>query len=124
MIELLKNRKKELELQLGYLNNLKYSKLLYLLNSEINNLLCFYTKKQVNQMINEIFSLSISAPYFYAYCTKNIKKDEKSKILKSDKIEEVVFQKRDTKKEQKTSTSILDEDELNVIAMYSNPKKD
>ena len=31
MIELLKNRKKELELQLGYLNNLKYSKLLYLL---------------------------------------------------------------------------------------------
>lgn len=71
-------------------------------------------------MINEIFSLSISAPYFYAYCTKNIKKDEKSKILKKDKIEEVVFQKRDTKKEEILT---LDEDELSVIAMY-NTKKD
>ena len=79
MIELLKNRKKELELQLGYLNNLKYSKLLYLLNTEINNLLCFYTKKQVNQMINEIFSLSISASYFYAYCSKNLYEEEKIK---------------------------------------------
>ena len=71
MVDLLKNRKKELELQLEYLDIIKYSKLLYLLNSEINNLLCFYTKKQVNQMINETFSLCISSPYFYAYCSKN-----------------------------------------------------
>ena len=86
MVELLKNRKRELELQLGYLDNLKYSKLLCLLNSEINNLLCFYKKKQVNQMINEIFSLSISAPYFYAYCSKNLqeKKNIKEKLLEQD----------------------------------------
>ena len=70
MVDLLKNRKKELELQLEYLDIIKYSKLLYLLNTEINNLLCFYKKKQVNQMINEIFSLSISVSYFYAFCSK------------------------------------------------------
>ena len=86
MVDLLKNRKKELELQLGHLDNLKYSKLLYLLNSEINNLLCFYTKKQVNQMINETFFLSISSPYFYAYCSKNLqeKKNIKEKLLIQD----------------------------------------
>ena len=39
MVDLLKNRKKELELQLEYLDIIKYSKLLYLLNTEINNLL-------------------------------------------------------------------------------------
>lgn len=86
MVDLLKNRKKELELQLEYLDIIKYSKLLYLLNTEINNLLCFYTKKQVNQMINEIFSLSISASYFYAYCSKNLqeKKKIKEKLLEQD----------------------------------------
>ena len=81
MVDLLKNRKKELELQLEYLDIIKYSKLLYLLNTEINNLLCFYTKKQVNQMINEIFSLSISASYFYAYCSKNLQEKKNIKEI-------------------------------------------
>ncbi len=86
MVDLLKNRKEELELQLGHLNNVKYSKLLYLLNSEINNLLCFYTKKQVNQMINETFFLNISAPYFYAYCSNKLqeRKNVKEKLLEQD----------------------------------------
>ena len=30
-------------------------------------------------MINEIFSLSISASYFYAYCSKNLYEEEKIK---------------------------------------------
>lgn len=123
---ILKTRKDDIVNKVGEneFKKLQKVKLLKLMEVEIQQLFEFWSKGQVLEILNSELGFKISKTVFYDFCTKNIKKDEKSKILKSDKIEEVVFQKRDTKKEQKTSTSILDEDELNVIAMYSNPKKD
>ena len=31
-------------------------------------------------MVNEVFNINISAPLFYRFCEKNIKKDEKSEL--------------------------------------------
>lgn len=123
MEKLLQNRKKEIIVQIGEceLDKLKFSKLLKLLQNEIQALFIFYTIKQVYQMVKDVFNVNISAPLFYKFCARNIKKDEKPKTLKRDKREEGISQKRDTKKEE---VAILDDDELSAIAMFNGNKKD
>lgn len=118
---ILKTRKDDIVNKVGEneFKKLQKVKLLKLMEVEIQQLFEFWSKGQVLEILNSELGFKISKTVFYDFCTKNIKKDEKSKILKKDKIEEVVFQKRDTKKEEIVT---LDEDELSVIAMYSTKK--
>lgn len=122
----LQNRKKEIMEQIGIdgLAKLKKVKLLKLLEFEIQQLLEFWTLGQILQMINDEFKLNISKTVFYDFCKKNFKNVEKIEIKKTVKKKEAITTQKDIKEKQETSTSILDEDELNVIAMFSNPKKD
>ena len=120
-MENLQNKKKEIIQQIGEdrLKKLKFSKLLKLIIFEIEELMVYWTVRQVNQMVCEVFDVNISEPLFYRFCLKNLEKGKKSKILKRDKIEEGVSQNRDTKKEEIVT---LDEDELSAVAMFSNKK--
>ena len=125
-MENLQNKKIEIIEHIGDdgLRKLKFSKILKLLENEIQELMNYWTIKQIHKMLNEVFELNVSAPLFYKFCS-DLKKDEKLESVKIGKIKNLnISQNKDIKKEQKKLTSILDEDELNVIAMYSNPKKD
>ena len=127
MEELLQNRKKEIIEQIGEgecgLNELKFSKLLKLLENEIQALFMFYTIKQVYQMVQDVFNVNISAPLFYRFA-KTIKKDEKSKPLKRDKIEEGVSQKIDTNEDEKSFKNIDDLTDSTLDFISKNlPKK-
>jgi hypothetical protein len=100
-MENLQNRKKEIIEQIGIhgLKQLKFSKLLKLINFEIQELTNYWTLKQVHNMVNEVFDFNISAPLFYRFCQQNLnlKKDKKSEPIKKDKkIETGVSQNRDT----------------------------
>ena len=120
----LQNRKKEIMEQIGIdgLSKLKKVKLLKLLEFEIQQLLEFWTLGQILEQINNEFKLNISKTVFYDFCKKNFKNVEKIDIKKTVKKKEAITTQKDIKEKQETS--ILDEDELNVIAMFSNPKKD
>jgi hypothetical protein len=99
-MENLQNKKKEIIEQIGIdgLKQLKFSKILKLLQSEIQELMNYWTIKQIHKMVNEIFNINISSPFFYRFCQQNLKKDEKSEPIKKDKkIETGVSQNRDTK---------------------------
>ena len=117
----LQNKKNEIIHQIGEdgLKRLKFSKILKLIENEIKELMDYWIVKQIHQMVNEVFNINISAPLFYRFCEKNIKKDENLKVEKNHKIDKGVSQNRNTKKEEK---SILDPDELNAIAMYGSSK--
>ncbi|WNL16110.1 hypothetical protein [Aliarcobacter cryaerophilus] len=117
----LQNKKNEIIHQIGEdgLKRLKFSKILKLIENEIKELMDYWIVKQIHQMVNEVFNINISAPLFYRFCEKNIKKDENLKVEKNHKIDKGVSQNRNTKKEEK---SILDSDELNAIAMYGSSK--
>jgi hypothetical protein len=121
---ILKNRKDEIVDNVGEdgIKKLQKVRLLRLIEPEIRKMTNYHTLGQILQSINIEFGLSISKTVFYGFCAKNIKKDEKSKTLKRDKIE-VGVSKRDTKKEK---VEILDDDELSAIAMYNSnsTKKD
>ncbi|MCT7575314.1 hypothetical protein N5U00_08225 [Aliarcobacter butzleri] len=84
---------------------------------EIQQLLEFWSLGQVLEILNNELGFKISKTVFYDFCAKNFKKDEKSKILKRDKIEEGVSQNRDTKKEE---IATLNEEELSAIAMFNS----
>ncbi len=106
MSENLQKRKKEIIEQIGIdgLKQLKFSKILKLLRSEIQELMSYWIIKQVHQMVNEVFNINISSPFFYKFCQnfeKNpIKKDRKLESLKTEKIKNLnISQNRDTKKE-------------------------
>lgn len=97
-MENLQNKKKEIIEQIGIdgLKQLKFSKILKLLQSEIDVLMNYWTVKQVHETVNEIFELNISAPLFYRFCAKNLKKDEKLESIKKDeKLNVGVSQKRE-----------------------------
>ena len=122
-MENLQNRKKEIIEQIGIhgLKQLKFSKLLKLINFEIQELTNYWTLKQVHKMVNEVFDFNISAPLFYRFCQQNLKtkKDEKLESVKIGKIKNLnISQNKDIKKE-----SILSEDELNAIAMFGSSSK-
>lgn len=122
-MENLQNRKKEIIQQIGEdrLKKLKFSKLLKLIIFEIEELMVYWTVRQVNKMVCEVFDINISEPLFYRFCLKNLKKYEISKPIKSDKRLDkgVVLEITTNKKEE----SILDEDELNAIAMFGSSSK-
>ena len=122
-MENLQKRKKKIIEQIDDdgLRKLKFSKLLKLIHNEIQELMNYWTIKQIHKIVNEVFELNISAPFFYKFCAKNFKKDEKSKILKRDKkLDKGVVQEITTNKKEE---SILDEDELNAIAMFGSSSK-
>ena len=118
-MENLQKRKKEIINQIpeDRLKKLKFSKLLKLIIFEIEELMVYWTVRQVNKMVCEVFDINISEPLFYRFCLKNLKKDEISKPIKRDKIEEGVSQNRDTKKEE---IATLNEEELSAIAMFNS----
>ena len=78
----LQNKKNEIIQHIGAegLKKLKFTKLLKLITFEIEELIEYWTIRQVHQMVNEVFNINISAPLFYRFCEKNIKKDEKSEL--------------------------------------------
>jgi hypothetical protein len=119
-MENLQNKKKEIIEQIGIegLKQLKFSKILKLLKSEIKELISYWTIKQVHQMVNEVFNINISSPFFYRFCQQNLKtkKDEKLESVKPGKIKNLnISQNKNIKKK-----SILSEDELNAIAMFGS----
>lgn len=118
----LQNKKNEIIHQIGEdgLKRLKFSKILKLIENEIKELMDYWIVKQIHQMVNEVFNINISAPLFYRFCEKNIKKNENLKVEKNHKIDKGVSQNRNTKKEEEKS--ILDSDELNAVAMYGSSK--
>ena len=104
-MENLQKRKKEIINQISEdrLKKSKFSKLLNLISSEIQELIVYWTIKQVHQMVNEVFNVNISAPLFYRFA-KNLKKDEKLESREKDKKEKLgVSQMRDTKKESENT---------------------
>lgn len=78
------------------LKNLKPTKLLFLIQDEIEALLKFYTKKEIHLMINSIFEKNISLSLLYLFCSENITKDSNSSDIKN-KINHQVSQNFNTK---------------------------
>ncbi|MFX4235591.1 hypothetical protein ACN2EP_06445 [Aliarcobacter butzleri] len=128
-MENLQNKKKEIIEQIGIdgLKQLKFSKILKLLESEIQELMNYWTVKQVHETVNEIFELNISAPLFYRFCAKNLKKDEKLESRKIDKKINVGVSQRaneDTKKSENSVKNIDDLTESTLDFLSKNlPKK-
>ena len=81
-MENLQNKKNEIIQQIGEdgLKRLKFSKILKLIVNEIKELMDYWIVKQIHQMVNEVFNINISAPLFYRFCEKNIKKNKKSEL--------------------------------------------
>ena len=101
-MENLQKRKKEIIVQINEneLKQLKFSKLLKLLQSEIQESMNYWTIRQIHKMVNEVFEINVSAPFFYKFCS-DLKKDEKLESRKIDKKEKIgVSQTRDTEKVQ------------------------
>ena len=86
-MEILENKKIEIIEQIGEdrLKKLKFSKLLKLIQNEIQELLNYWNIKQVHELVQDVFNIPISRPLFYRYCAKNLKKDEKLEPIKKDK---------------------------------------
>ena len=129
-MENLQNKKKKIIQQTGEegLEKLKFSKLLKLIENEIQELMKYWTIKQVHQMVNEVFNLNISAPLFYKFCV-NLKKDEISKPIKNDKkldvgVSQQVQVNKDTKKSENSVKNIDDLTESTLDFLSKNlPKK-
>lgn len=119
MKNILKIRKDEIVNKVGEneFTRLQKIKLLKLMELEIQQLFEFWSKGQVLEILNSELGFKISKTVFYDFCAKNLKKDEISKPIKSDKIEEGVSQNRDTKKEE---IATLNEEELSAIAMFNS----
>ena len=120
MKKILKTRKDEIIENIGgedELKKLRKAKLLKLMKFEIQQLLEFWSLGQVLEILNNELGFKISKTVFYDFCAKNFKKDEISKPIKRDKIEEGVSQNRDTKKEE---IATLNEEELSAIAMFNS----
>jgi hypothetical protein len=99
---LLNVKKEEIIQHIGAegLKKLKFTKLLKLITFEIEELIEYWTIRQVHQMVNEVFNINISQQLFYSFCYKNIKKDENFKLEKNHKTDKGVSQNRNTKKEE------------------------
>lgn len=65
------------------LKNIKPTKLLFLIKDEIEDLLKFYTKKEIHLMINSVFQKNISLSLLYLFCSENITKDSNSSSVKN-----------------------------------------
>ena len=121
MKKILKTRKDEIVNNVGgedEFKKLQKVKLLKLMELEIQQLLEYWSLSQTLKIINSELEFKISKTVFYEFCKKNIKKYEKIELEKNQKTYKGVSQKRDTKKEL-----ILDEDELNAVAMFGSSSK-
>lgn len=65
------------------LKNLKPTKLLFLIEDEIEALLRFYSKKEIHLMINSIFEKNLSLSLLYLFCSENITKDSNCSDVKN-----------------------------------------
>ena len=65
------------------LKNIKPTKLLFLIQDEIEALLNFYPKKEIHLMINCVFEKNISLSLLYLFCSENIKKYSNSSDIKN-----------------------------------------
>lgn len=123
-MENLQKKKKEVIEQIDDdgLRKLKFSKLLKLIRNEIQELMNYWTIKQIHKIVNEVFELNISAPLFYKFCA-NLKKDE---IKKDKKINVGVSERanEDTKKSENLVKNIDDLTESTLDFLSKNlPKK-
>lgn len=122
MMENLQNKKKEIINQIPEdgLKKLKFSKILKLLQSEIQELMNYWTIKQIHKMVNEVFELNISAPLFYRFCQQNLK----DRIKRDKKEEVVVSQQVDIKKSECSVQNIDDLTNSTLDFLSKNlPKK-
>ena len=121
MKNILENCKDEIVANVGVdgLKKLQKVKLLKLMELEIQQLLKYWSLSQTLKIINSELELKISKTVFYDFCAKKMKKDEKSKVEKNQKIDKGVSQKVDIKKSEIVT---LDEDELSAVAMFSSKK--
>ncbi|WP_323590832.1 hypothetical protein [Aliarcobacter butzleri] len=122
-MENLQKRKKEIIEQIGEdrLKTLKSSKLLKLITLEIEELMVYWTIRQIHKMVCEVFEINVSEAFFYKFCLQNTEKDKNSKSKKRDKkLDKGVVQEITTNKKKE---SILDEDELSAIAMFGSSSK-
>ncbi|MCG3654656.1 hypothetical protein [Aliarcobacter butzleri] len=112
-MENLQKKKKEVIEQIGDdgLRKLKFSKLLKLIRNEIQELMNYWTIKQIHKIVNEVFELNISAPLFYKFCA-NLKKDEISKTIKRDKKINVGVSERANEDTKKSENSVKNIDVL------------
>lgn len=123
-MENLQKRKKEIIEQIGEdrLKTLKSSKLLKLITLEIEELMVYWTIRQIHKMVCEVFEINVSEPFFYKFCA-NLKKDE---IKKDKKINVGVSQRanEDTKKSENSVKNIDDLTESTLDFLSKNlPKK-
>ncbi len=125
MKNILKARKGEIVDNVGEdgLKKLQKIKLLRLMEFEIQQLLKFWNLSQTLEILNSELGFKISKTVFYEFCAKNIKKDEKSKPLKRDKIEEGVSQKIDINEEEKPFKNIDDLTDSTIDYLKNLPKK-
>lgn len=125
-MENLQNKKKEIIEQIGIdgLKKLKFSKILKLLQSEIQELMNYWTIKQIHKMVNEVFEVNLSSPLLYKFA-RDLKKDEISKSIKSNKkLDLGVVQNRTTKKDEKSINNIDDLTDSTLDFLSKNlPKK-
>lgn len=83
---ILENKKEYLisnHLSVDELKNIKPTKLLFLIQDEIEALLSFYPKKEIHSIINSIFETNLSLSLLYLFCSENIKKDSNSSEIRN-----------------------------------------
>ena len=122
----LQNKKNEIIHQIGEdgLKRLKFSKILKLIENEIKELMDYWIVKQIHQMVNEVFNINISAPLFYRFCEKNIKKKKDFEVMENRKIDKGVSLNRDTMSDEKSINNIDDLTDLTLDFLSKNlPKK-
>ena len=122
----LQNKKNEIIQQIGAegLKKLKFTKLLKLITFEIEELIEYWTIRQVHQMVNEIFNINVSKALFYGFCEKNIKKKKDFEVMENRKIDKGVSLNRDTMSDEKSINNIDDLTDLTLDFLSKNlPKK-
>ncbi len=122
----LQNKKNEIIQHIGAegLKKLKFTKLLKLITFEIEELIEYWTIRQVHQMVNEVFNINVSKALFYGFCEKNIKKKKDFEVMENRKIDKGVSLNRDTMSDEKSINNIDDLTDLTLDFLSKNlPKK-
>ena len=123
---LLNVKKEEIIQHIGAegLKKLKFTKLLKLITFEIEELIEYWTIRQVHQMVNEVFNINVSKELFYGFCEKNIKKKKDFEVMENRKIDKGVSLNRDTMSDEKSINNIDDLTDLTLDFLSKNlPKK-
>ena len=122
----LQNKKNEIIQHIGAegLKKLEFTKLLKLITFEIEELIEYWTIRQVHQMVNEVFNINVSKALFYGFCEKNIKKKKDFEVMENRKIDKGVSLNRDTMSDEKSINNIDDLTDLTLDFLSKNlPKK-